>query len=185
MQSAICLSNWTVYPSEKKCFKYVPNSQSWDAAETSCISYNGHLAAVTSLQELSFVQKLCSQNNNGCWVGGRGFNSTTGVSWKWSDNLTYWNGAVAPRIPTNSSCTGLSCSSHNLMDLCTLVTNETYLMAQSCNTSHSFVCMLAAGMWLLKKTVPKLFLILIYSCATITCFHYFTTLSFYLWHFVA
>ncbi|KAL3523137.1 hypothetical protein ACH5RR_015971 [Cinchona calisaya] len=141
---AFCHSNWSSYPSEKMCFKYVANSQSWDEAEASCLSYNGHLAAVTSLQELFFVQKLCVQNTSGCWLGGRGFNNTVGVGWKWSDNTTHWNKTVAPTIPLNSSCTGLSCSSHNMPDLCTLVTNETNLISQSCNTSNAFICMLAA-----------------------------------------
>ena len=138
LQSAFCRSGWAGYWSERKCFKYFENSQSWDEAETHCISYSGHLAAVTSLQELSFVQKLCSQDNTGCWVGGRVFNTSLGA-WKWSDNASYWNETVAPRISLNSS--------YNLVDSCALVTNGTvYLMAQSCNTTHAFICMLEAGL---------------------------------------
>lgn len=134
---AFCRSGWTSYWTERKCFNYFGNSQSWDEAKTQCISYNGHLAAVTSLQELLFIRKLCVQGSNGCWVGGRAFNTTLGMGWKWSDNASHWNETVAPRIPLNSS--------HNFVDSCTLVTNETvYLMAQSCNTPHAFICMLDA-----------------------------------------
>ncbi|KAL2473995.1 C-type lectin receptor-like tyrosine-protein kinase [Forsythia ovata] len=86
-QEASCPSGWISNPSNTKCFKYIANNQSWDESETHCKANNGHLAAVTSLQELSFIQKLCSENASGCWVGGRGINGKDGLGWKWSEDI--------------------------------------------------------------------------------------------------
>ncbi|CAI9090669.1 OLC1v1025486C1 [Oldenlandia corymbosa var. corymbosa] len=142
LTDATCYSVW---PGEKKCLQYMSNPQSWDQAEASCMSYNGHLASVSSLEELSFLQKLCGQNNNSCWVGGRGTNVSVAVNWKWSDNTSLWNETVGPRFLSNKSCTtsGAPCFGNNTVDLCTLITNETQqLIAQSCNISHPFICLL-------------------------------------------
>lgn len=144
LQSAFCPQSWISYSSEQKCFKYVANTQSWDEAEIHCQNYNGHLAAVTSFQDFSFLQKQCGENANGCWVGGRGTNFTKGVGWKWSDNSSYWNETISSRLFLNSSCPDLSCR-NSYLDLCTLVTNGTSLVAQKCNMSHAFLCMIDAG----------------------------------------
>ncbi|KAK4440371.1 C-type lectin receptor-like tyrosine-protein kinase [Sesamum alatum] len=131
-----CPSGWSGNPSNTRCFKFVATNESWAESEKQCTSYDGHLAAVTSLQELNLLQNLCSENSEGCWVGGRVLNE----DWKWSDNTSYWNQSI---IPFHSGCTNQSCFSSNLTDLCTLMINGTAsLVAQRCNTSHAFLCML-------------------------------------------
>lgn len=132
-----CPSGWSSSPNNTKCFKYTASNESWDESEKQCKSYDGHLAAVTSLQELIELQKLCSDSSNGCWVGGR----LISEDWKWSDNTSYWNASI------QSGCTNRSCFSRNLTDLCTLMINgTTSLVAQGCNMSHAFLCMLDMGM---------------------------------------
>ncbi|KAL0398094.1 UNVERIFIED_CONTAM: C-type lectin receptor-like tyrosine-protein kinase [Sesamum radiatum] len=111
-----CPSGWSGNPSNTRCFKFVASNESWDESEKQCTSYDGHLAAVTSLQELFVLQKLCSENSEACWVGGRVINE----NWKWSDNASYWNESISP---IHSGCTNQSCFSNNLTDLCTLMIN--------------------------------------------------------------
>ncbi|KAE9461521.1 hypothetical protein C3L33_06569, partial [Rhododendron williamsianum] len=118
-------------------------SQSWNESETQCNGYHGHLAAVTSFQELSFVQNMCGDVANGCWVGGRDINSQAYLGWKWSDNTSEWNDSIIVRAPLHSGCTNLSCYAKTSNEWCTLVTNETTpLVAERCNGTHYFICML-------------------------------------------
>ncbi|CAA3027467.1 C-type lectin receptor-like tyrosine- kinase At1g52310 [Olea europaea subsp. europaea] len=139
---ALCPSGWISNPSNTKCFKYISINQSWDQSETHCKADNGHLAAAASLQELSFIQKLCSENVNGCWVGGRGINGTAGLGWKWSGDI-FWDRSITPSMPNHLGCSNLSCYGGNLTEMCTLMINSTNsLMAQRCNLSHAFICML-------------------------------------------
>ncbi|KAJ9141456.1 hypothetical protein P3X46_031994 [Hevea brasiliensis] len=134
---AWCRSGWDISPNKNKCLKYLENSLSWVESEALCESYSGHLAALTSSQELSFAKQLCGQIANGCWVGGRSINATFGFNWKWSDNSSYWNKSIFAGVSSDSS--------HNNTgaDFCTLLNNRTtYLMEERCNQSHAFICML-------------------------------------------
>lgn len=145
-----CPSGWSNNPSNTKCFKYSANNESWDASEKKCKSDDGHLAAVTSLQELIVLQKLCSEDSKGCWVGGKLING----DWKWSDNSSCWNASTVPSSLIQSGCTNQSCFSSNLTDWCTLMINGTAsLVAQGCNMSHAFLCMLDMGMCFPYKLV--------------------------------
>lgn len=144
-REAFCLPGWVSYSSMRKCFMFVAHSQSWEAAETHCNGNSGHLASVTSFQELSFVQKLCATNASECWVGGRWSNITVGEGWKWSDNTSYWNGTTSSWVNMNSTCVNHTCYSPNMEDFCTLVTNaSTSLSSQKCNAQWPFICMLDA-----------------------------------------
>lgn len=145
--TALCPAGWIVGPNKNRCFQYVGSSLSWDKSESFCKDIHGHLAALTSVQELSFAQKLCTDTVNGCWVGGRDFNSTNGFGWKWSDNISRWNESVFPGAPSQFNCTNVSCHNINPIDSCTLVTNgHAALVGERCNTSHEFICMLNIGM---------------------------------------
>ncbi|KAM0936058.1 putative receptor protein-tyrosine kinase RLK-Pelle-C-LEC family [Dioscorea sansibarensis] len=137
-----CPVGWKVGPDKSKCFMYIGNSLSWDRSEELCQNYSGHLAALTSVQELGFAQSLCSDDANGCWAGGRRFNSTSGLIWKWSDNLSSWNGSVFPGEPFHFNCTNGPCQNNAPTDSCTLVTNgHVALVGERCNSSHKFICM--------------------------------------------
>ncbi|KAM7524729.1 hypothetical protein LguiA_014631 [Lonicera macranthoides] len=140
---APCPSGWHMSPSKRKCFGYMASSQSWDESEIRCNGYNGHLAALTSLQELSLAQNMCVEIANGCWVGGRGINITVGLSWKWSDNTSHWNETIIPKTTLKSGCTNFPCHNVDPISLCTLVINgNSSLLAGRCNTSRAFICML-------------------------------------------
>ncbi|KAL6968905.1 hypothetical protein U1Q18_048260 [Sarracenia purpurea var. burkii] len=140
---APCPSGYVLSPSKTDCFGYISGSTSWDESEHQCNADGGHLAAISSFQELKFVQELCGEVANGCWVGGRYINSQAGFGWKWSDNISHWNESVITRAPLHSGCANLSCYVNTSNELCTLVTNETSLVAQGCNRAHSFICMLS------------------------------------------
>ncbi|KDP32430.1 hypothetical protein JCGZ_13355 [Jatropha curcas] len=137
-----CRSGWDISPSKNKCLKYIEKTLSWDESEVLCGSYGGHLAALTSSQELSFGKQLCGQIVNGCWVGGRVVNSSVGFGWKWSDNTSYWNVSIFSGASFDSHCTSLSC--HNITtDFCTMVNNGSiYLVEEQCKKPHAFICML-------------------------------------------
>lgn len=141
---APCPSGWSISPNKSKCFRYIGSFESWNESETSCVKqYGGHLAALTSYEELSFARKLCGQSVNGCWVGGRGINSSIGFGWKWSDNTSYWNASMFPGLSVLSNCSSLSCRVNASNDLCTLVRNgSASLVSERCNMSRAFLCML-------------------------------------------
>ncbi|WOK96610.1 C-type lectin receptor-like tyrosine-protein kinase [Canna indica] len=141
-QDTSCPDGWNVSPSKNKCYMHIASSLSWVHSEAICQGYNGHLAALTSVQELSFSQSLCAGSKTGCWVGGRGYNSTLGSGWKWSDNMSSWNESAFPGEPFHVNCTSVSCNSISSHDLCTLVTNNRVaLVGERCNTTHEFICM--------------------------------------------
>ncbi|KAJ9162705.1 hypothetical protein P3X46_022461 [Hevea brasiliensis] len=140
---AWCHSGWDISPNKNKCLKYLENSLSWVESENLCKSYGGHLAALTSSQELSFAKQLCGQIANSCWVGGRDIDSTVGFDWKWSDNSSYWNKSIFAGPSSDSNCTSLPCRNNTGGDFCTLLNNgTTCLMEERCNMSHAFICML-------------------------------------------
>lgn len=118
----------------------------WVQSERVCQNFSGYLAALTSVDELSFAQSLCAGSIRGCWVGGRGYNSSLGFRWKWSDNISRWNESVFPGKSFHFDCSSASCNRMSPPDLCTLVPNShVALVAESCNTSHDYICMVTRG----------------------------------------
>ncbi|XP_074559824.1 C-type lectin receptor-like tyrosine-protein kinase At1g52310 isoform X2 [Curcuma longa] len=143
-QDPSCPDGWHVNPSKNKCFMHMTGSLPWVQSETVCQNFSGYLAALTSVDELSFAQSLCAGSIRGCWVGGRGYNSSLGFRWKWSDNISRWNESVFPDKPFHFNCSSASCNRMSPPDLCTLVPNShVALVADSCNTSHEYICMVA------------------------------------------
>lgn len=142
-----CPPDWVIGPNDSKCFSYMGSPQSWKESENECKHNGGHLAALTSFQELDFAHNLCKEVVNGCWVGGRVVNSTTGFSWKWSDNASYWNESILSGLNFQFNCTSSPCPTKNSFDLCTLMTNNgsTPFTSERCNKSHAFICMLDIG----------------------------------------
>lgn len=136
---ASCPFGWNINPDKTRCFNYFPTNESWDVSEKQCALYNGHLAAVTSLQELSVLQNLCIDKLNGCWIGGKVMNGV----WRWSENTTFWNSSI---VSVHSSCINQSCANNNFTDFCMLVINgNTSFVAQKCETPHPFLCMRDIG----------------------------------------
>lgn len=140
----VCPSGWVKGPSNTVCYKHIEKSQSWNESETSCRSYHGHLAALTSLAELTFAQHLCNE----CWIGGKTTDTNIGNAWMWSDKTYNWNQTLLTVLTPDlkSTCTNSSCF-HNSKDdsasMCTILTNRTTsLVANTCNTSRSSLCML-------------------------------------------
>lgn len=141
-----CDPGWFGSPSGKKCFKYNATSLQWNESEIYCNGFGGNLASITSSEELNFVQKLCGNDSNGCWVGGRSINTTAGLGWKWSDNASSWNESIAPKTILDSSCKNFSCYGFKSVDLCTSIINgATPLIAERCNVTHASICSLDAG----------------------------------------
>lgn len=143
--TAWCPSGWAISPTKSKCFKLIWRFKSWNESENRCMRYGGHLAGLTSSEELSLAQKLCGQAANGCWAGGRMMNSTIGFIWKWSNNTSHMNKSIVPE-PFPLNCTSLSCRNSIAADLCSLVNGTADLVAERCNTSHAFICMRDVGM---------------------------------------
>ncbi|GLJ45727.1 hypothetical protein SUGI_0962320 [Cryptomeria japonica] len=145
VHSGLCPEGWNSAPNIGKCFLLISKVSSWDGAEAVCQNRSGHLAALTSVQELQHVQALCKNVSSGCWVGGRAINSEKGFSWQWSDQ-SLWNNSVFPGPPSPLNCSNSSCLKTNLTKFCTLVTNgKIPLVGDRCKTSHDFVCMLSKG----------------------------------------
>ncbi|KAK9086078.1 hypothetical protein Sjap_026489 [Stephania japonica] len=143
-----CPVGWEIGATKSKCFGGLSvESRPWEDSELLCNNgdghVKGHLVALNSIEELWFAQKLCnsssvgSDGKKGCWVGGRSyFNSSGGglMSWKWSDNVSVWNDSVFPSLVGagggDSSCILLTDSS------------RAGVVAERCNASHRFICMI-------------------------------------------
>lgn len=131
---------WQSGQEQGKCFILLNETRSWNDAETFCKNQTGHLAAVSSEEELLFVQTLCINETHGCWLGGQGINSSTGYDWRWSDEQTQWNASLFQSTPSLSNCSRSTCAQSRL---CTVVTRKAVLLVvDGCNTSHAFVCTL-------------------------------------------
>lgn len=155
ISTAICPAGWQLGPDRTKCFFYFGNSLSWNESETTCRNLSAHLATINSFNELNFTRYLCKGTYGSCWVGGRLTNSTSGLTWKWSDNSSYWNNSFFPQASLQSSCNALSCQHNSSINSCTLVTNGSLTLAvEGCNRSHPFICMVESGMQFLY--IPNL-----------------------------
>ncbi|KAI4335175.1 hypothetical protein L6164_013845 [Bauhinia variegata] len=140
---APCPFGWVICPNKTKCYRHVGIPQSWNESEACCSKYGGHLAALLSLQELSFAQSLCNVTANSCWVGGRRLNSTASHGWTWSDN-SQWNESMFPLASVQSSCSGLSCHMNN-SEQCAIINNSRSVMSDRCDNSHASICVLDIG----------------------------------------
>lgn len=101
---------------------YVPTPQNWYNSEKVCNDLKGHLAVLTSAQDLNFTVSLCT-SLSGCWVGAHGYNIS-------SVTFSGWNQSIA------ATCTGSNCS-----QVCGLVLHgRDVLVGERCNASHGLIC---------------------------------------------
>ncbi|CAO2833994.1 unnamed protein product [Amaranthus hypochondriacus] len=133
-----CQSDWIVNENNTRCYKYEPDSKSWDESEAYCKDHGGHLASLSSVKELKFVQDLCRINRSGCWIGGRA-NSSAAQGWTWSDNESQHNDSFFPKV----QCGNAPCN--NRSDSCSLLSTGVAINAVACKNSHAFVCMADIG----------------------------------------
>ncbi|CAL4950881.1 unnamed protein product [Urochloa decumbens] len=141
-RSSSCPEGWQISPVQNKCFKCISASLSWDRSEALCHNSSGHLAALSSVQELIFAKSLCV-STSGCWVGGHHYNTSTGNGWKWSDDSSVWNETAFQIEALHANCSGTACGVANSNDLCTLITNSrTSISGKRCNEPHGLICMM-------------------------------------------
>ena len=125
---------------------HISSSLSWDGSEALCRNFSAHLAALSSTQDLNFAKSLCGASSAGCWVGGRRYNTTTDVGWKWSDDSSSWNETVFPGEPPRANCSGARCGLAASNDMCTLVTGKhAALIGKMCGEPHGLICMINHG----------------------------------------
>jgi len=127
---------------------YISTSLSWDRSEALCHNSSGHLAALSSIQELNFVKSLCGSSSSGCWVGGHHYNTSTGNGWKWSDDSSVWSETVFLGEPLRANCSYPACKVATSSDLCTLVTSgraSIIITEKRCSESHGLICMINHG----------------------------------------
>ncbi|CAL1361067.1 unnamed protein product [Linum trigynum] len=137
-----CPSGWNTNMNRTKCFKYIRDLKSWEESESWCEGHGGNLAALASYRDLEFALGLCGQSTDGCWVGGKGTNSSFGFTWKWSDNTTHWNRSLFGAVIFPSHCSNASCHKDPAIDSCTLLTNgSTPVMGERCDASRASICM--------------------------------------------
>jgi len=138
-----CKSEWVANVNKTKCFQCIAKFKSWDQSEAYCKDHGGHLASLASLQELKFVQELCSKNFSGCWIGGR-VNSSAHQGWIWSDNTSQHNDSLFPRVQFGLKCVNKPC--YNTSDSCALLSyGVAPIKPEGCNNSHAFICMVNIG----------------------------------------
>ncbi|KAJ4798266.1 Protein kinase superfamily protein [Rhynchospora pubera] len=121
--STSCQVGWEVNPENDRCYMYVATPQNWYNTDKVCNGLKGHLAVLTSTQDLTFTQSLCS-SLSGCWVGAHGYNVSSFIFSGWNQPIT--------AICTSSNCT----------EMCGLVLNgRDGLVGERCNASHGIICM--------------------------------------------
>ncbi|CAM8947241.1 unnamed protein product [Rhodiola kirilowii] len=137
-----CLAGWVINPNKSKCFKYVGGLHSWNYSDSHCKGEGGHLAALTSSQDLSFVRSLWNQSEAGCWVGGIGRLGAAGLLiWDWTDGESKWNETLLVKQPSVSKCHKKPCHG-NTSDYCALLSNASQgLTGEVCTNAHAYICM--------------------------------------------
>ncbi|PUZ57594.1 hypothetical protein GQ55_5G444800 [Panicum hallii var. hallii] len=141
-RSPSCPVGWQISLVQNKCFMYISASLSWERSEALCRNHTGHLAALSSVQELNFTKSLCG-STSGCWVGGHHYNTSTGNGWKWSDDSSVGNESLFPVEPLHANCSGTACDGTTSNELCTLVTNShASISGKRCSESHGLICMM-------------------------------------------
>ncbi|KAK9733511.1 hypothetical protein RND81_04G072100 [Saponaria officinalis] len=175
-----CQSNWILSVNKSKCFQYIEKLKTWDDAETYCKDHGGHLASLSSAQELIFTRNLCGKNDSGCWIGGRS-NSTNGKSWTWSDNKSDHNDSLLPKAQFGLKCSNVSCYNHT-SNLCTLLAYKgASIKAEGCNMTHAFICMADIENKCYGGQCHHIYMIILAAISgVILC----TTLAFVIWFLV-
>ncbi len=103
-------------------------SLSWDNAEAECIAHGGHLATITSTEELAFFG---DRVKDGAWIGGRG----DGMMFVWSNGEPWWSGApwmAAQPTPSADQCVAIRSVS--------TVGVSTVFEAHPCTDSLPYIC---------------------------------------------
>ncbi|CAM6083225.1 unnamed protein product [Calypogeia fissa] len=152
IQCGHCPSGWQEGPLEDHCFTVMINTSTWLESEEACKAYGGHLAALTSIEELQFVDGLCNEDTaallggagGGCWAGGLQQQSSS-LYPNWTDCKVKWNVSAFPRAPSPvANCSDPSCPDYLLDGWCTLVVNRS-LVWENCANTHPFICGLIQG----------------------------------------
>lgn len=178
-QCGFCPTGWELGPEQEKCFSLLNDSRAWDDAEGFCRNQTGHLAAITSEEELHYVHNLCANKTYGCWVGGRGINSSTGFDWTWSDVQTVWNNSLLMDKPSDNCSLHSGCSRLDFKELCTVVTrNLTLLGVSSCNITRAFLCTLNESSKCQLRSCHKEYNIIL---AVVSVFIFTTTCGVVVW----
>ncbi|KAI8570978.1 hypothetical protein RHMOL_Rhmol01G0081300 [Rhododendron molle] len=138
-------SGWEKKAIQLKCFRSVRLELLLNSSEMLFKRYSKHVMCKSFKKELCFDLAACGFLNT-CKSYGHASSqdiNSQALGWKWSDNTSEWNDSIIVRAPLHSGCTNLSCYAKTSNEWCTLVTNETAsLVAERCNGTHSFICML-------------------------------------------
>nr|XP_060635657.1 regenerating islet-derived protein 4-like [Anolis sagrei ordinatus] len=87
-QGMKCKSGW--FPYEQHCYGYFPQQETWNHAETECMSYGteSHLASIFSRREMDTVATWLTTNfviEEPIWIGLYNVGSMHKKRWRWSD----------------------------------------------------------------------------------------------------
>lgn len=88
-----------VHPTTHHCYmqSYSPDS-TWQSAENDCVAWGGHLAAITSQQEIDDLANLRSGTGQDIWIGGNDIQTdgtfvwTDGEIWPYTNKTAPWAG---------------------------------------------------------------------------------------------
>lgn len=141
-----CPSGWQEGPLQDHCFTVMINSSNWIESEEACKTQGGHLAALTSIEELQYASDLCVDTDvlGGCWIGGSQ-QETSSFYPNWTDCKVKWNASAFPRAPSpDINCSDLSCPVFSVDGWCTLVANHS-LVWEYCLNKHAYICGLVQG----------------------------------------
>lgn len=119
-----------------RCFRFRPQTSTWDAARVSCISLGGRLADVRNTQENQALVPLIG-NAPAVWLGGTD-GQTEGL-WLWTDGVQFTFNAWAEGQPTGQP--GEDCV--RFVGSGQLGFGPSDWTDQQCNVTYASVCVLA------------------------------------------
>ncbi|NWZ10519.1 REG4 protein, partial [Agelaius phoeniceus] len=125
-----CPDGWSYYL--LSCFKYFPESRSWDEAESRCqdVEKGAHLAWVENAHEAATMRRIISyyQSVQPVWIGLQ--KSKESQAWQWTSGKEY---SDTSEVPGNGARGG-SCAA--------LTHHSDFAVWSSadCSQQHHFIC---------------------------------------------
>ncbi|XP_059150343.1 macrophage mannose receptor 1-like isoform X2 [Physella acuta] len=121
------------------CIKYFYTSQSWFAAQDTCLRHDGVLAKPTTLQQMAYIWDQAKLSSKMSWIGLKSNHLTN--KYEWTDgspldsSMQWWSDKQPLNISSTDTCGYINGTSRRLGSWGT----------ENCSTSYTFTCMKPSG----------------------------------------
>ena len=122
---------------DNHCFSYSTASLFWTPAESDCVVFGGHLAAITSGAEQEFVTNIIKAEGEQAWIGLNDIAVEGDYQWTNGDKYLFQNWGVGEPNDAGQHAKN-----------CVVVLTDTgsfHWNDYGCNAQHKFICERAVG----------------------------------------